>query len=68
MARRKWTNEEVEEYRKSHKTVFYFNKEDSNVFVPKIYGFGRTINLAHPLSWLFIALIVGFIIWSQFFR
>jgi len=35
MARRKWTKEEIEEYRKTHGAFFYCNKEDSNFLVPK---------------------------------
>jgi hypothetical protein len=29
MEKRKWTKEEIEEYRKTHGAFFYFNKEDS---------------------------------------
>jgi uncharacterized membrane protein len=67
MEKRKWTKEEIEEYRKTHGAFFYFNKEDSNFLVPKLYGFGRTINFANPFSWLLIAVLVGFILWSKYF-
>ena len=45
MARRKWTKEEISEYRKKNGVFFYFNKEDSNFIVPKVYGFGLDIQL-----------------------
>lgn len=33
--------------------IFYFNREDSRIFVPKRFGLGigRTLNFAHPVSW-----------------
>lgn len=68
MTKRKWTREEIEEYRKNHGTLFYFNKEDANVFVPKLYGFGRTMNFANPFSWLILVLVIGFAIWSIYFK
>jgi hypothetical protein len=45
MVRRKWTKEEIEEYRKKQNTVCYFNKEHSNFFVSKAYGMCSTNNL-----------------------
>ncbi|NCB51332.1 MAG: hypothetical protein EOM54_05560 [Clostridia bacterium] len=68
MEKRKWTNKEIEEFRKEHGIGFYFNKEDSNLFVPKSYGFGRTLNWANPVSWIFALAIAGFIVWSVFLR
>jgi len=64
MSKRKWTNEEINEYRKVHGAFFYYNKEDSNFLVPKPYGFGRTLNWANPISWVFSLAIIGLIIWS----
>lgn len=32
--------------------LFYFNPEDPEIFVRKRSGFGRTVNYAHPVSWL----------------
>ncbi len=61
MARRKWTKEEIEEYRKKQGAVYYYNKEDSNIFVPKAFGIGWTLNWANPISWGFILVIIGFI-------
>lgn len=33
--------------------IFYCNREDSRIFVPKRFGLGigRTLNFAHPVSW-----------------
>lgn len=50
-ARRKWTKEEINEYRKIHGLLFYCNKQDSNIFVPKTYGYGWNINWAKLVSW-----------------
>jgi uncharacterized membrane protein len=62
MIRRKWTKEEIQEYRKAKGTIFYYNKEDSNFIVPKAYGIGWTFNWASPISWAIALVIVGFII------
>ena len=35
--------------------VFYLNKEDKSLFVPKRFGMGTTFNLAHPISFVIIA-------------
>ncbi|MDQ0201097.1 DUF5808 domain-containing protein [Neobacillus ginsengisoli] len=67
MARRKWTNEEIEEYRKKKGYFFYYNKEDSNFLVPKAFGFGRTVNWANPIAWIFILAIIGVIVLRKFF-
>jgi uncharacterized membrane protein len=58
MAKRKWTNEEIGEYRKTHGAFFYFNKEDSNIFIPKVSGFGWTLNWSNPIAWLLILAIL----------
>ena len=38
---------------------FYFNKNDPSIFVEKRFGIGWTNNWAHPLSWVFMILVVG---------
>lgn len=38
--------------------VFYFNREDPSVVVPKRFGIGWTINCARPAAWLLVAAIV----------
>jgi len=60
MEKRKWTKEEIVEYRKIHGVLFYSNKEDSNFLVPKPFGIGWTINWANPITWFFIAAIASF--------
>jgi uncharacterized membrane protein len=66
MAKRAWTKDEINQYRKNHSEFFYFNKEDSNLFVPKAYGFGRTLNFAHPISWVLILVLIGLIVFRSF--
>jgi uncharacterized membrane protein len=43
--------------------VFYYNPDDRRVLVPKRLGFGRTLNMARPISWVFFVapIIVGLI-------
>lgn len=65
MGRRKWTKQEIEEYRKVKGAFFYYNKEDCNLFVPKAYGIGWTVNWANPISWLFILVIIGIIVFRK---
>ncbi len=50
-----WSNEEIAQYRMEHKQyIFYYNKEDDKIIVPKLYGLGLTINFAHIGSLLFL--------------
>lgn len=43
--------------------VFYYNKDDSRIIVPKrIKYMGWTVNFAHPLSYLIIAGILAVVI------
>jgi uncharacterized membrane protein len=60
MAKRRWTNEEVAEYRKTHDGFGYVNKEDSRIIVPKSYGLGFTFNWGNPLAYVaIVALLVA---------
>ena len=68
MARRKWTKEEIEDYRKMRGAFFYCNKEDSNFLVPKAYGVGWTFNWANPISLVFTLFLIGVIIFRMFFK
>jgi uncharacterized membrane protein len=34
--------------------VFYYNSDDQRVLVPKHLGFGRTLNMARPISWVLL--------------
>ncbi|KLU65289.1 hypothetical protein DEAC_c28410 [Desulfosporosinus acididurans] len=65
MSRRKWTNEEIEEYRKEHGAIYY-NKEDSNIFVPKALGIGWTLNWANPISLVLILVPFGLVFFKYF--
>jgi uncharacterized membrane protein len=38
--------------------MFYFNREDTALFVEKRFGLGYTLNFGHPISWV----VLGFII------
>ncbi|MCC3373881.1 DUF1648 domain-containing protein [Cohnella sp. REN36] len=38
--------------------LIYFNKEDPALMVEKRYGAGWTLNMAHPLAWVFLIGIV----------
>lgn len=39
--------------------AFYFNKNDPAFLVPKRFGIGWTLNMAHPLAWV---IIIGLVI------
>lgn len=63
MTKRKWTRQEVEDWRKEHNSLFYCNKEDANIFVRKrCYGINWAFNLGHPLSWVIMAVFTGVIL------
>ncbi|GFP75395.1 DUF5808 domain-containing protein [Clostridium fungisolvens] len=64
--RRKWTKEEIKDYRELHGSLFYFNTEDSNFFIPKAYGYGWTMNWANPISWIIVALVIIMIVVRKF--
>lgn len=68
MVRRKWTKDEIKEYRKMQGIFFYCNKEDSNFLVPKAYGIGWTVNLANQISWIFALVVIGIIALRVFFK
>ena len=66
MNKRKWTKKEIEEFRKEHGNIFYYNKKDSNFLVPKVYGLGLSPNWANPVIWILIIAIILFFIISTF--
>lgn len=37
----------------------YRNPKDSRLLVPKLVGYGTTLNFAHPMAWPLMALVVG---------
>jgi len=67
LTKRKWTNEEIQEYRKKKGAFLYYNREDSNILVPKAFGIGWTVNWANPISWIFILAILVFIFSRKFY-
>jgi Predicted membrane protein len=66
MSKRKWSKEEVEQYRQIHGAFLYFNKEDSNIFIPKAYGIGWTINWANPIALGLSLALIFFVIIRRF--
>ena len=38
--------------------IFYFNREEPSVFVPKRFGIGWTLNMARPATWVVIGAFV----------
>ena len=66
MAKRKWTKEEILEWRRDNQQTLYFNKEDSNIFVPKAIGIGFSFNFANPLAYVTIVVIVAIILIIRF--
>ncbi len=58
MAKRKWTNEEVQEFMSKSGSIFYYNNEDSNFIVYKKYRFGLTFNWANPISWGIVIVVL----------
>lgn len=72
MARRKFSKDEVQQWQKEHnQTMFYFNRNDSNLFVRRYYGIsgtGGTINLAHPGAWAIIVVLAGLIVMVIFHK
>jgi uncharacterized membrane protein len=39
--------------------VYYANREDRRLFVPKRYGLGYTINFSHPWAWPALLALIG---------
>lgn len=42
--------------------VFYYNPDDPDPFIPKRFGFGWTINFAHPDGKLILAVMIGLLL------
>ena len=61
MARHKYSKEEIQEWYKEHPGALYFNRNDSNLFVPKRYTFGFSPNFAHPAAWIIVIVVIGLI-------
>ena len=65
MAKRRFTKEEVRQWREEHRGFGYFNKEDRNIFVSREFGIGWSPNWANPLCYLVIAVLIGIVIAIQ---
>lgn len=67
MSKRKWTSEEVKKLRLTNKKNFYYNMEDTNLFVRREWGgIGWSLNFANPLSWLVgagLIIFFAFLLW-----
>lgn len=51
------------------KGVFYFNRKDPRLTVPKLYpSMGWTLNFASPYSYLFLIALILIIIASTYFK
>jgi len=48
------------------KGVFYFNRKDPRLTVPKLTGLGWTFNFASIYAWLLIIALVLIIVGSQY--
>ena len=51
---------------RSYYGVFYFNRKDPRLTVPKLSGLGWTFNFASIYSWLLIIALVLIIVGSQY--
>ena len=69
MARRKFSAEEVKQWQIEHnQSMFYFNKNDANIFVRRGHSSAPTINLSHPAGWIIIAALVALIVLINIYR
>ncbi len=63
--KRKFSKDEIFKYYESTNTVFYFNKEDSNIIVPKYsknrMRKGLSLNFANPLSYVLQISIIALV-------
>ena len=66
MARHKYTNEEIEQWRKDNKKIMYANPDDTRIIVPKLSGFGFTFNWANPIGWIVLIVVIAAIITLRF--
>ncbi len=46
--------------------VFYFNRKDPRLTVPKLSGLGWTFNFASIYTWLLLAAIILILVGAQF--
>jgi len=43
----------------SYRGLFYYDRADRRLWVPKVLGIGWTINFAHPMAWPVMLLLLG---------
>jgi len=49
--------------------IFYFNKNDDRIFVPKyVTERGHTLNFANPYTWLIMVAFIGILVTIRFLR
>lgn len=60
--KRKWTPEEVQQWYAAKSARSYCNPEDGNWIVRKPASLGRTVNLANPKTWYFLAGVLAVIL------
>ena len=44
--------------------IFYVNRRDPALFVPKRFGIGLTVNFGNPVSWIILISLLGLILYS----
>ncbi len=44
---------------KGYRGLFYYDRDDRRLWVPKVLGIGWTINFAHPMAWGVMVLLLG---------
>ena len=54
----KQTRKEHPEVHAGYNAIYYFNRDDDRLWVPKISGLGYTINFAHKRAWLTMAVLL----------
>lgn len=61
MQKRKWTYEERQLWIKAKNKpfpLFYYNKEDSAIFIRKRYGIAWTLNWGNPWSYIIMMFVI----------
>jgi uncharacterized membrane protein len=47
--------------------IFYYNKNDADLFVPKPTDTGWTVNFARPGAWVFVGLILAIAVAAEIY-
>ena len=67
MAKHKYSREEVVQWYKEHPASLYFNRDDTNLFVPK-RTIGFSPNFAHPAVWAIVIAFIGLVVLLAFHK